>query len=161
MYLCYIDESGTSAQPGNTSHFILAGLAIPIEKWKDCEKSISSIKDEYGLSSVEIHTGWLLRKYHDQNKISNFDKLTKTQRLQEINKYRMRELYRLQKTNHKMYKQTKKNYKLTLPYVHLTYRQRFNFIEKIANEVASWSFASLFAECIDKTCWHASKKYIQ
>ncbi len=29
MFLCYIDESGTSNIPGNTSHFILAGLAIP------------------------------------------------------------------------------------------------------------------------------------
>ena len=30
MYLCYIDESGTSDIPGNTSHFILAGLSLPI-----------------------------------------------------------------------------------------------------------------------------------
>ena len=33
MYLCYIDESGTSDIPGNTSHLILAGLSLPIWHW--------------------------------------------------------------------------------------------------------------------------------
>jgi len=157
MYLCYIDESGTSAQPGTTSHFVLAGLAIPIEEWKNCEKRISSIKKKYDLTSVEIHTGWLLRKYQEQIKIKDFEKLDKSKRLYEINKYRLTELYRLQKINSNLYKTTKKNYKHTLPYVHLTYEQRVQFVEKIAEEVGSWPFAKLFAECIDKTSWNAAK----
>jgi hypothetical protein len=159
MYFCYIDESGTSAQPGNTSHFVLAGLAIPIEKWKDCENSITSIKSAYGLSSVEIHTGWLLRKYPEQNKINNFDKLDTSGRLAEINKYRYKELYRLQSGNPHLYRQTKKNYKHTFQYAHLTFKQRQEFIEKIAQEVGDWSFGCLFAECIDKTCWNAAKSH--
>ena len=51
MYLCYIDESGTSVVPGNTSHFVLAGLSIPIVQWKggDLHKV-----DEY-LDSLSNH----------------------------------------------------------------------------------------------------------
>jgi hypothetical protein len=33
MYLCYIDESGTPESSGNTSHFVLAGISIPIWHW--------------------------------------------------------------------------------------------------------------------------------
>jgi hypothetical protein len=44
LLLCYIDESGTPDIPGNTSHYILAGLAIPVEKWKEAEIDIQKIK---------------------------------------------------------------------------------------------------------------------
>jgi hypothetical protein len=37
MHFCYVDESGTSNIPGNTSHFVLAGLSIPIELWQNCD----------------------------------------------------------------------------------------------------------------------------
>ena len=47
MYLCYIDESGTPDIPGNTSHYILAGLSIPVEHWKTCDKEIGKIKSKY------------------------------------------------------------------------------------------------------------------
>jgi hypothetical protein len=56
MILTYIDESGTPAIPGNTSHFILAGLSIPISKWKSCEKAVSKIKSKYNLGDSEIHS---------------------------------------------------------------------------------------------------------
>jgi hypothetical protein len=49
MYLCYIDESGTSDIPGNTSHFVLAGLSIPIWHWKDCDREVETIKRKYAL----------------------------------------------------------------------------------------------------------------
>ena len=34
MHLCYIDESGTPDVPGTTSHYVLAGLSIPDNFWK-------------------------------------------------------------------------------------------------------------------------------
>ncbi len=49
MYLCYIDESGTSQVPGNTSHFVLAGLSIPIEYWKKCDRAVAKIKKSINL----------------------------------------------------------------------------------------------------------------
>src|SRR3990172_1514619 len=75
MYLCYIDESGTTDLPGNTSHFVLAGLSIPVQKWKTCDQDIEAIKQKYALAGQEIHVAWLMRKYIEQSKIPNFSAL--------------------------------------------------------------------------------------
>jgi hypothetical protein len=55
MYLCYIDESGTSNIPGNTSHYVFAGISIPVWHWKDCDVEIRTIKDKYYPKGAEIH----------------------------------------------------------------------------------------------------------
>jgi hypothetical protein len=159
MYLCYIDESGTPEISGNTSHFILAGIAIPIWKWKIAEKDISNIKSKYLLSDAEIHTGWILRPYLEQKKIANFAKLSYSQRRSEIEKIRKSELLRLQKSHktNKLYHQTKKNYKQTSSYIHLTFEDRKKFIEDLSKVVSGWGFARIFAECIDKIFFDPSK----
>ncbi len=72
MYLCYMDESGTSSIPGNTSHFILAGISVPIWHWNDCDQGLGRIKQRYDLADAEIHTAWLLRRYLEQNKVPDF-----------------------------------------------------------------------------------------
>ena len=44
MYLCYLDESGTTgASMGDTSHFVLAGLSIPIWHWRDADREVSRV----------------------------------------------------------------------------------------------------------------------
>ena len=63
MYLCYIDESGTPDIPGSTSHFVLAGISIPIWHWRDADREISRIMNRYGLAGEELHTAWLLPGY--------------------------------------------------------------------------------------------------
>lgn len=75
VYFCYIDESGTPQIPGNTSHYVLIGLSIPISKWKYCEQRIYKIKRKYDLIGKEIHTGWIVRKYLEQAQIPNFEEL--------------------------------------------------------------------------------------
>lgn len=145
-----MDESGTSESPGNTSHFVLVGLSIPIWHWKTCEYEVSKIKKRYDLQSSEIHTGWLLRKYLEQSKIPNFEKLSRSARQSEVEKYRRSELLRLQKTHNGTYCQTKKNFRKTAQYTHLTFQERFQFVEDIAKAIGKWQFARLFAECIDK-----------
>lgn len=151
MYLCYIDESGTSSIPGNTSHFILAGLSVPIWHWTDCEREISKIKTKYSLEDSEIHTAWILRKYLEQSKISGFSNLSYQRRKSEVDQHRNRELLRLQRSgNNRHYKQTRKNYLKTNAYVHLTYNERKSFILEVAKCISNWGFARLFAECIDK-----------
>ncbi|HEX2788255.1 MAG TPA: DUF3800 domain-containing protein [Ignavibacteria bacterium] len=153
MYFCYLDESGTSDIPGNSQHFILAGLAIPNHFWKNCEKEINFIKKKYLLESAEIHTGWLLRKYSEQNRIPDFDKMTYIQRKVEVQNIRNAELLRLQRTHRtkNQYRQTRKNYKQTASYIHLTFDERKSFVKEVVVKVGSWGFARLFAECIDKT----------
>jgi len=157
MYLCYIDESGTSDLPGTSSHFVLAGLAIPIHEWRSCERIVTGIKKKYELASVEIHTAWILRKYLEQKKIKDFEKLNSQQRIQEITRYRRTELYRLQKSNPNLYKMTRKNYLQTEAYIHLTYEQRRAFLEEIAEAISRWTFARLFAESIDKTHYNTAR----
>jgi hypothetical protein len=158
VYLCYIDESGTPEIPGNSGHYVLSGLAIPIDKWRIYEKEISEIKIRYGLEDSEIHTGWIIRKYLEQSKILNFDSLDRQQRKTEVKKIRNRDLLDLQKQkNPKKYKQTKKNYLQTDPYVHLTYENRKQLIREISELISSWKDSRLFAECIDKIHFDPSK----
>ena len=88
MNLCYLDESGTSSVPGNTSHFVLAGLSIPVEFWKTCDQDISKLKKNWKFEDYEIHTAWILRKYIEQHKIPNFEKLPYNKRRVEVTRYR-------------------------------------------------------------------------
>jgi hypothetical protein len=153
LLLCYIDESGTPDIPGNTSHYILAGLSIPVDKWKEAENDIQNIKQKYRFSEQEIHTAWILRKYLEQSKINNFEKLPDDQRVYEVEKIRRAEILRLQKIGGQRYKQLRKNYKETSAYIHLTYDERKQLISELAGMVSSWNYARLFAECIDKVLY--------
>ena len=151
MYICYVDESGTPEVPGTTSHYILAGLSIPIWYWRKCEDEVRVIKRRYSLESAEIHTGWIMRRYQEQNRIPNFDSLNYIQRRFEVEKIRRSELLRLQSSpNRDRFKQTEKSYRKTGPYIHLTRDERMRFIKDIAIAVSNWRFARLFAECVDK-----------
>jgi hypothetical protein len=151
MFLCYIDESGTSDIPGNTSHFVLAGLSIPIIYWKDCDREIENIKKKYTLGCSELHVAWILRPYLEQRQIANFASLDHRQRQYQVEYIRKAEILRLQKTgNPGLYKQTRKNYQKTAAYTHLTFDERKSLIKDVAQCVANWGFARLFAECIDK-----------
>ena len=44
-----MDESGTPDLRGNTSHFILVGLAIPVWHWKKCDHEIAQLKRKHCL----------------------------------------------------------------------------------------------------------------
>ena len=160
MYLCYIDESGTSAIPGNTSHFVLAGVSIPIWHWRDADREITHIKRAYGLENAEIHTAWILRSYREQSQIDGFETLTRMQRRSEVHRARTTRLLNLQKSqNKKSYRQTKKNFSKTDAYTHLTRQERIDFIEKVAECISGWGFARLFAECIDKTHFDPARTF--
>lgn len=151
VYFCYIDESGTPEVPGNTSHYVLAGLSVPISYWKFCEKGISKVKLKYSLEDSEIHTGWIVRKYLEQSRIVGFEAMNYGQRRHEVEKVRKAELLKLQKSKNKsLYKQTRKNYRQTEKYIHLTHNERMSFIQELADLVGKWSFARLFSECINK-----------
>ena len=151
MYVCYIDESGTPDIPGNTSHFVLAGLAIPIVQWRRFDSDISAILKQYGLEDAEFHTAWILRKYFEQSKIPNFEKMDRAARRSAVQMARTKELLRLQKVKAKNYQTVKKFYKHTEAYIHLTFDERRALILAAATTIGSWREARLFAEGIDKT----------
>src|SRR5262245_24694561 len=135
MQLCYIDESGTSDIPGNSSHFVLAGIAIPIWQWNNCDRQIHIIKKRYGIENAELHTAWILRPYLEQRRIPNFDSLDYRQRVYEVRRIRNAELLRLQRANVRQYWQTRKNYNKTNSYIHLTHDQRRALILEVAAQV--------------------------
>jgi hypothetical protein len=158
MYLCYVDESGTPETSGNTSHFILAGLSVPIWHWKDCDREIELIKNRYALENMEIHIAWILRPYFEQTQIINFDLLDYKERRSKVEQLRRAELLRLQRAKKPdLYKQTRKNYRKTENYIHLNYQDREKFIKDITKSISGWGFARLFAECIDKIYFDPSK----
>ena len=150
MHLCYIDESGTPDIPGNTPHYVLAGLSLPDQFWKQHNTQLEAIKTKYGLDDAEIHVAWMMRTYLEQSSIPGFESMTYVRRRSEVNKKRKAELFRLQKVNRKGFKQTRKNYRKTEAFVHLTRRERRQAVTDIAKLISSWGVARLFAECIDK-----------
>lgn len=158
VYFCYIDESGTPQVPGNTSHYVLCGISIPVNCWKKCDTSINKIKAKYGLSDNEIHTGWIIRPYIEQTKIPNFEILSYENRRSEVLKQRKAEIFRVKKKkDSKALKQLKKNYRQTEAYIHLTYNERIVFIKEIADQIGNWKYARIFAECIDKVFFDPTK----
>jgi len=152
MYICYIDESGTSSLSSNTSHFVLAGIAVPISQWKNSEKKIQKIKRKFLIEKAEIHTAWILRRCKQQEDINNFDSLSYSDRKDEVNKLRRAHLIQLSQNprKSKQYHNYKKIYKQTEAYIHLTQSEREQFISEIAQLIGSFKKFRLFAECIDK-----------
>ncbi len=151
MYLCYLDESGVPEIPGNSTHFVLAGIAIPIERWREADAAISAIMARYGLAGAELHTAWLLRKYLEQSKIDRFDHLDWDERRNQVARLRVAEIHRVRKLGiAKRNSQLKKVYRHTDPYIHLTLNERNRLAIEIAETIALWDWAVLIATCIDK-----------
>ncbi len=150
MHLCYIDESGTSAIPGNTSHFVLAGLSMPDFLWNSHHDQVEGIKRRYGLQFNEVHVAWLLRPYREQQAVPDFASMSWMKRRSEVLSARTQEVLRLQRDGPGQQKQVKKNYKETESYIHLTLDERRQLVQDLAGCVSGWGEARLFAECIDK-----------
>ncbi len=151
MFLCYVDESGTPDIPGNTSHFILAGLSIPVERWRDCDAALNAIKNRYDLVGAEIHVAWMMRAYREQDEIPGFVGMDRARRRGMVIGQRTTTLHHLLSTkNHKLYRQTKKNYAQTAAYTHLTRAERIAVVQELAACIAGWGYARLFADCVDK-----------
>jgi hypothetical protein len=151
MYLCYVDESGTADIPGNTSHFVLAALSVPIWHWRNVDRSVSAILSRYDLADQEFHTAWVLRKYIEQSRIPGFESLNFAQRRAAVARERNAHLLKLQASSQsKMYRQVKKTYAHENPYIHLTLTERRAMAGEIADCIAALKSARLFAECIDK-----------
>jgi hypothetical protein len=151
MYLCYIDESGTPEVPGVSSHFVLAGISIPIYHWRDADREVSGVLSRFGLAESELHTGWMLHSYREQSRIPGFEAMAYPERRAAVGRERAAYLLQLQRTRQsKTLRQIKKTYRHTEAYVHLTRDERLNVVRQVADRVGRWGFARLFAECIDK-----------
>ncbi len=151
MHICYLDESGTSEIPGTSSHFVLAGISIPIWHWKSCDRDVGAVLSRYGLDGKELHTAWLLRPYVEQKQIRDFEHMDWITRSAAVKVQRDRYLLKLQQSKRtKAYRLAKKTFAHTRHYTHLTLEQRKSVVREVASTISGWGHARLFAECVDK-----------
>ena len=144
MYICYLDESGTPEHGSNTDHFVLAGLAIPAELWKQKDGQVDAIKAKYNVLDHEIHTAWIVRDYPEQRQIPDFEILDWVARRRAVLGVRALNLSR-PRSNSKQ-RELLKNYAKTDDYVHLTHAERINLVKELAGLIGSWNDVRLFAD---------------
>jgi hypothetical protein len=154
MYVCYLDESGNDIPGSGTSHFVYLGLAIPAESWKAKDKKVSEILQRYSLQGEEVHTGWIARRYLEQERIPNFANLDHAVRRAAVQVEREKWLIKTAAlgTREKL-DNVKTNLRKTAPYVHLTQDERTQLLRDLADLVGDWHDTRLFAEAQDKTCY--------
>lgn len=151
-YLCYLDESGVPDIGAGTSHFVLLGLAIPLHAWRGMDAEVTRIKGSFGLAQDEIHTGWMTRRYLEQERISGFESMNWDERRLAVERERKASLLHASTTKDaKAFRELKKNYRKTTPYIHLTRDQRLDALRQLADAVRSWTECRLFGDAIDKT----------
>lgn len=153
MYVLYVDESGVPERhPSQTSHYALAGIAIPARTWAAKRAEVERIRAANGFAKSEIHVAWLLRPYPEQQQIPGFDQLPWPRRLQEVNRKRAASLAALTATgDRRRIRQLKVLHRKTRPYAHLTLDERVAVAQNIASLVGSWDDAVLFGEVADKS----------
>lgn len=154
MYLCYLDESGSPEIGKDTTHFVFVGLAIPATAWKEKDAAIRDVKNRFGLAQSEIHTGWMARRYVEQEKIGGFEAMDWPTRRQTVEREREATLLRIATLKGpKEAQNQKRNFRKTLSYIHLTRDERMDCLRAVADLVGSWHDCRLFAEAIDKTAF--------
>jgi len=148
MYICYLDESGTLEPGTSTGHFVLIGLAIPADTWREKDNEIEGVKREFGLSMHEIHTSWMLRTYPEQNRIPEFSGMKREDRRRAVLGIRALNLGR-PRTNKKQ-SELIKNYRKTEAYIHLSLDERTECVQNLTRMIGRWGDSRLFGEAHDK-----------
>lgn len=152
MYFLYMDESGVEDLRGQTSHFVLLGLAISSLHWKRYDQIINNIKTKYNIPNEEIHTAWMIRQYEEQKNIPNFIQLSPENRRIEVDKNIRKKAAVLGiNSNQKKIKNYRKKCKNIRPYIHLTYDERIRVLHDLASEIGKWKYSRIFAEAISKS----------
>ncbi len=144
MYLCYLDESGTPEPGSSTDHFVLLGLAIPADTWKQKDAQVNSLKSKYGIEDKEVHTAWMVREYPEQKIIPDFEVLDWEARRKAVLGVRAMNLSRPRKN--KQQRELLLNYRKSADYIHLTRTERVQLAEELADLLGSWSDVRIFAD---------------
>lgn len=152
MHICYIDESGVPEINQGTTHFVLLGLSIEAWDWKGQDRAVSVVKRKYGLSGAEIHTGWMTRRYLEQERIPNFVSLDKAGRCSEVRLQRAAQLIKTDALKGTAAaRELRKHHRKTDAYIHLTVDERRNCLRELADLIGSWGNVRLFCHSIDKS----------
>lgn len=150
MYICYLDESGNPSLKDQSKHFVLCGIAIPASEWKAKDVLVTAWKVEHGLEGQEIHTAWMRRRYHEQERIEGFDSLSREERRKQVSATRQ---LSIASASGKKRRDLIRNHRETESFIHLTYQERLNALENLADMIGTWNEATIFAEAQDKSCY--------
>ncbi len=149
-YLLYVDESGVpDRHPSQTTHFALAGLAIPAVLWADYHDQIESLKATYGIAGEEIHVAWLLPRYAEQSRVPNFAALSRSRRAPAVAAERARTLRAIEMDGRKS-ADLRTFYRKTAAYVHLSWEERQALALALVSLVSGWPQVTLFGDVINK-----------
>ena len=145
MYICYLDESGVPENAG-TTHFILLGLAIQAETWREKDDAITQVKREHRLGTAELHAGWMARRFSEQERIPDFDRLGETDRRNAVLAERRVAMNKAAARGKKHAIAMAKEHRKTEAFIHLTRTERLSALTAVADKIASWPDAVMFAD---------------
>jgi hypothetical protein len=150
--LCYCDESGVPEVGANTSHYVLVGVAVPVELWDTKDPMLNAMKAPFGLAGAEIHTAWIARRYVEQEHIVGFEALSRADRRTQVRAdHKKAVALALASGQIKKAAKLKREFLRYEPYIHLTRDERFDFLRAAADLLGSWTDVTLFGESVDKT----------
>jgi hypothetical protein len=158
VYLLYVDESGVEQLSGGTSHFVLLGLAVRADNWRQLDGNINRIKMQYALSGAEVHTAWMLREYAEQG-VAGFDKLSYAdRRIAAESRMKSRAGVFGVRGNQKAIKSYRRYWRAIRPYLHLTHAERRSCLLAMATEVGRCGTTRILADAISKTDFDYSQR---
>ena len=135
---------------------MLLGLSIEAWDWRNQDRAVSVVKRRFGLANAEIHTGWMTRRYLEQEKIPSFDALDWPARRDRVRSERDAQLIKVDALKGSISaRELRKNYRKTDAYIHLTLAERITFLREIASLIGGWGNTRLFAHSIDKSSFAA------
>lgn len=158
MYVLYLDESGVPEIGAGTSHFVLLGVAVRMDQWKTLDANIEREKGAFELANIELHAGWMARRYSEQESVPNFESLDYQARRSAVeNAINKRAGILGVKGNQVKIKAYRREQKSILPYIHLTRSQRHACLQAVATELSGWSEVRIFADAICKGDFSAGR----
>lgn len=151
MHALYVDESGTPEDDASVDHFVLAGLAIPLRSWRAHDQDLRALLATRRLEGIELHAAWMARRYPEQERIPGFASLTDDQRRAAVTVERKKDLAKASLKGDTAVRGLKKNYYKTAAYVHLSHSERVETLRRVADRLAAWGDARLFADAHKKS----------
>lgn len=146
MHILYVDESGNPDDEPTSSHFVIAGLSLPLHTWKDRDADLRRLFTEHRLAGAEVHSAWMARRYPEQQRIDGFHTLSESSRRDSVIAERKKDLAKAGLRGPKAVRSLNGNYRKTAAYIHLSHDERLAALRAIADLLGGWEDVRLFAE---------------
>jgi hypothetical protein len=126
---------GNARDWGNDISFRSSWNRNPSVEWHAKDAAVDEIKRRYRISEQEIHTGFMARRFPEQEQIAGFAMLSHPQRIAAMRAAREGKLIRVAALRSE--DNLKKTYARTAGYVHLTLDERRQLLRDVADLIGS------------------------